>query len=170
MGSKPTSSLVWNWHKISQHHPSRHSSLVPVLFLLLASCSPHLSDLPANSDSAFALRHMPRNDTTLMETFIVEATIPQIYQAAEEALISVDFTERRESWNNSRRCGEYTLSWYEWPFWACFYFKQMNSESVKIRVIVESWKNLGATTNQNWHLSLTTAFKNRIDMIRRTLP
>jgi hypothetical protein len=93
-----------------------------------------------------------------METFIVKATMAQALSAAEYALLSARFYTRPESHTDDRRCGEYTTGLEDWGMWSCFYFLPAEGETLRGRVVVESWNSFGATTNQPWHITWRRRF------------
>lgn len=136
-------------------------SVVTVLLMQLTGCS-QLIDLPKTSDAAFALPDVPRSGNTLLETFTVKATLSDAHKAAEYALASNNFKARPASWNDEKRCGEYTTGWYDWAMWGCIYFQPTKDGMLRGRVIVESWNSFGVTTRQPWHLHLANAFQNRL--------
>lgn len=147
-------------------HKHEVAKMIFVIFtVLLAGCS-QLNDLPKTADAAFALPDTPRAGNTLLETFIVQATLADAQKAAEYALVSNDFEVRPASWTAERRCGEYTTGWYDWAMWGCFYFKPQADGTLRARVIVESWNSFGVTTRQPWHLNLANAFQNRIRSVQ----
>lgn len=118
-----------------------------------------MKDLPPTTDAAFALQDVARSGATMMETLLLKASTAEVLRAAEQALLSVDFESRPHSWTADRRCGEYTLGWHEWPFWACIYVRQRDSGDVHARIIVESWASSGRPP---WHLHLATALQTRL--------
>ena len=135
-----------------------------------ASLKPGLRNLPTTADEAFTIEDRPMRNTTLISTVVVRVSMDDALIAAERSLRSSGFEVRAEGSTADRRCGMYPLTLWEWPFWACFYFRPRSDENLQGRVVVESWKNFGVITAQPWNIHLVTTFQNQLRGLAETRP
>src|SRR2546427_6815167 len=129
--------------------------LIVFVALKLSGCA-QITDLPETPQQAFELKNTQWTDSLLVETFKAKVTLKDALPLADDALAATGFEPRPESSNAGRRCGEYGTTLTEWRMWACFYFVEDQDLDLRGRVIVQSWKSFGATTNQPWHLLLAS--------------
>jgi len=140
-------------------------SALSLTLLIIGGCNApaNLKDLPSSAHEAFSTEW---GDSTWIKTLTVSASQADVLKAAEGALMSAGFEERRDSWSAERRCGRYPHSWRENSFWACFYTTGRSDSQQDVRIIVKSWRIYGMQTP--WHLLLATGFRNRIEATQRT--